>query len=275
MAGSKRLDQKAIEDYAASILKDHGLYKLPVNPFEIAKREGIRLSPGSYGGRFDGRLEFHRSKNRFLLFYADGRTGRTEGRIRFTIGHELGHYYLEEHRRYLMSGVWHGSHTGFVNYNRLEKEADRFSVGLLMPTDLFRTQVSRFRQRVCTLKELITFSERLGVSITAAVLRYCELDIEASSVILARDGTVLFHVASYDMRRRGYGFVPKGSQIPGTSMTARLLEPGSNDFVQGEIDAEFWYEDRAGVLYEEAQRLGNTGLTLTYLVHETEDGDDD
>src|SRR4051812_40428892 len=105
MAGSAQMDSKAIEDYAASILEDHGLYKLPVDPFEIAKREGIRLAPGGYGGCFDGRLEYHRKAGRFLLLYADGRTGRTEGRIHFTIGHELGHYYLEEHRRYLTSGL--------------------------------------------------------------------------------------------------------------------------------------------------------------------------
>jgi hypothetical protein len=265
------MDNKAIEAYAASILKDHGLYKLPVDPIEIAKREGIRLAPGSYGGRFDGRLEFHRKQGRFLLFYADGRTGRTEGRIRFTIGHELGHYYLEEHRRYLMSGLWHGSHTGFVSDNRLEKEADRFSAELLMPADLFRTQVGRFRQRVCTLKDLITLSERLGTSITATALRYCELDIEASSMMLARDGFVLFHVASYDMRRLGYSFVSKGSRVPGTSKTALLFAEGAADFVEGEIDAGVWYEDRHGTLWEEAQWLGSTGLTLTYLVHEESD----
>lgn len=167
--------------------------------------------------------------------------------------------------------LWHGSHTGFVNDNRLEKEADRFSAGLLMPADLFRTQVSRFRQRVCTLKDLITLSERLGASITATALRYCELDIEASSMILARDGIVLFHVASYDMRRLGYSFVRKSSHIPGASKTDLLFAEGAADFVQGEIDAEVWYANRHGTLWEEAQRLGNTGLTLTYLVPAKED----
>lgn len=274
MAVSKPMEPKAIEAFAASVLKDHGLYKLPVDPFEIAKREGIRLAPGSYGGRFDGRLEFHRKKGRFLLFYADGRTGRTDGRIRFTIGHELGHYYLEEHRRYLTSGLWHGSHTGFVSDNRLEKEADRFSAALLMPAELFRSEIRRCFGRICTLKNLIRLSERLGTSITATVLRYCELDIEATSVILAQDGTVRFHVPSYDLRRLGFGYVATGSPVPATSKTARLLEPGADDFVEGEIDAEVWY-DRAGTLYEEAHRLGYTGLTLTYLVHEDEDGDDD
>ncbi|WZO97338.1 ImmA/IrrE family metallo-endopeptidase [Isosphaeraceae bacterium EP7] len=270
MAGSKPMDDRAIEAYAASILKAHGLYKLPVDPFEIAKNERIRLAPGIFGGRFDARLEFHRKKGRFLLLYADKRTGRTEGRIHFTIGHELGHYYLEEHKEYLLSGLWHGSHTGFVSDNRLEREADRFSAGLLMPADLFRTAVARFRQRVCTLRDLITLSERLGTSITATVRRYCELDIEASSVVLAREGVVLFHVASYDMQSLGYRFVRHRSRVPQTSKTARLLVEGSDEFSEGKIEADVWYENRRGTLWEEAQRLGNTGLTLTYMVHDSD-----
>src|SRR4051812_43339837 len=101
MAAVRGLQPREIEAQAASILQELDLFRLPVDPSEIARKEGIRLSPGSYGGCFDARLEFHASKQRFLLFYADEATGRTEGRVRFTIGHELGHYYLEEHRGYL------------------------------------------------------------------------------------------------------------------------------------------------------------------------------
>jgi hypothetical protein len=273
MADPSELRCKEIEAQAASILKELGLYRLPVDPFEIARMEGIKFSPGAYNGCFDARLEFHREKQLFFCFYADERTGRTEGRIRFTIGHELGHFYLEEHRRYLTAGYWHGSQTGFVSDNRLEREADRFSAGLLMPAELFRAQVHRFRQRVCTLKDIMTLADRLKVSITATAIRYCELDIEASSVILSRNGRVLFHVPSYDMKSLGFGFIKKGSAIPMASRTAQLLKGDSREPVGGETEGEVWYESRSGTLWEEATRLGATDLVLTYLTHEAEDED--
>ena len=274
MPGAKGLDRKEIEAQGVSILKDFDLYRLPIEPFEIVHRERIKLAPGGYDGCFDARLEYHAGKRQFLLFYADERTDRTEGRIRFTIGHELGHYSLPEHRQYLMSGVWHGSHTGFVSDNRIEQEADQFSAALLMPADLFREAVARFRQRVCTLKELKTLADRLKVSITAAAIRYCELDIEASSVVLSRDGVVIFHVPSYDMRSLGFRYVGQGTRVPWHSKTTSLLGDSHKDFAEGEIDGEVWYENRGGRLWEEAMKLGSTGLVITYLTHEEDDEGD-
>jgi hypothetical protein len=115
---------------------------------KIAQQEKILLAPGSYGGCFDARIEYRRLINVFIIYYVDEMPGRTVGRVNFSLGHELAHFYLEEHQYYLLSGVWHGSHTDFVSDNRLEREADWFSAALLMPADLFRREVGQFRQRV-------------------------------------------------------------------------------------------------------------------------------
>jgi hypothetical protein len=45
----------------------------PVDIFHIAREEGILLAPGHYGEEFDGRIEFHPRKGKFILFYPEGK----------------------------------------------------------------------------------------------------------------------------------------------------------------------------------------------------------
>jgi hypothetical protein len=263
-------EQQRIEEIASNVLVDLGAYRLPVDPKSIARQEEILLAPGSYSDCFDGRIEYRRLIKTFIIFYAKEKPGRTEGRVNFSLGHELGHFYLKEHRDYLCSGIWHGSHSGFISDNRLEREADWFAAALLMPATLFQRRVGRFRQSVCTLRDLKTLAEEMKVSLTSAAIRYCECDIEASSVVLSRAGRVIYHVPSWEMVRSGFGRLPRGMRIPAQSVTGRLLSDaqGASEIVEEEVYAGVWYERRWGKLWEEAMNLGGTGLKLTYLVRE-------
>ena len=130
--------------------------------------------------------------------------------------------------------------------------------------------MQRFRQRICTLRDLKILAERLELSLTSAAIRYCECDIEASSVVLCRGGKVIYHVASWEMRRMGFGSITRGTRVPSQSVTARMLsnEDTSSDIVEDEVYAGAWYHGRWGKLWEEAMILGSSGLSLTYLVRE-------
>src|ERR1700687_5426988 len=102
-----------IEVFARSILVALGMWRLPVDPFAIVRQEGIELAPGEYGPKFDARIKFIPSEKAFMLFYRESKYGPTEGRVRFSIGHELGHFYLPHHRAYLLSGKSHNSVSDF------------------------------------------------------------------------------------------------------------------------------------------------------------------
>ena len=74
-----------------------------VYPEVIASASGITVSFGAYGEGFDGILE-HRN-GRFHIFCNTDRVGPDDSpRARFTLAHELGHYYIDDHRRALASG---------------------------------------------------------------------------------------------------------------------------------------------------------------------------
>jgi len=66
----------------------------------------------------------------------------SEGFQRFSIAHELGHYFLEGHIDHILpkDGV-HESHAGFVSADPYELEADQFAGGLLMPSAPFSARL--------------------------------------------------------------------------------------------------------------------------------------
>jgi Zn-dependent peptidase ImmA (M78 family) len=61
----------------------------------------------------------------------------SEGFQRFSVSHELGHYFLEGHIDQLLQTGVHVSRAGFVTADPYELEADHFAVGLLMPETPF------------------------------------------------------------------------------------------------------------------------------------------
>jgi len=261
-----------VTELSKDVLQTLNRWKVPVNPFDIAKDEDIELAPGEYGDGFDARIEYLPEVKRFVIYYRLPGPGRPDGRVHFSVAHELGHFYIPEHRARLLKGEMHNSLSDFRSRDPREEAADEFAANLLMPKDLFIEEVRRFRQRVCTLKEICKMAdERFGTSITSTARRYCQCDIEACSIIVSEDGVVRWAMHSEDMKGLNMRYVPAREPAPGMSKTAglwdALVENDVADSVEGLVDAEVWFEKPfyKKQLWEEAMALGNTGLVLTYL----------
>ena len=115
-----------------------------VEPEAIARAKRIRASFGQYGEAFDGMLE-HKAE-RFHIFCNLARVDRPDApRARFTLAHELGHYYLDEHRNALSAGrtAAHRSQCEYESPNLAEQEADHFAANLLMPQARFLAKAER------------------------------------------------------------------------------------------------------------------------------------
>jgi hypothetical protein len=55
------MNEADIEREAEAVLLAHELSAVPVDPFHIARLEGVALLPGRYDGCFDGRIEYRRA----------------------------------------------------------------------------------------------------------------------------------------------------------------------------------------------------------------------
>jgi hypothetical protein len=235
----------------------------PIDVFAIARRENIHLCPTKPAADFCGRIEYHEDLQRFLLFYPDLPDALTNPRVRFSVGHELGHYYIEEHRERLINGQFHSSESGFTCAKQMEQEADNFSSGLLLPE---RTLKARLQQRnFLTLTGILQLARDCCSSRESAAIRYVRYAEEKCVAVVSRGSQVLYAVSSDDAERIRL-LIKRGSLVPENSTAARAV--ATKDIVEGEITGNAWCSwTRVECLYEESVSLGYSGTVLTLLAY--------
>lgn len=265
---------------ADAIIERLGL-KAPVDPLAIVRSEApfLRAGGADFGNRYDGMLEYHRSKNRFLLFYntkyeVNAPPGRMHARTRFTIGHELGHYFLDHHRAYLMRRASpHHSRGEFLANVVVEKEADSFASSIIMPTRLARPLVN---QAELTVDRIDKIAEHFHTSLVSATFRCVSLSDFPCAVAGIRDGEVAWLFPSEPLIKAGIypnkGFLPFNAREPWTD-----FQCGFGNVSENEGSVRDWFETYekhglAGIhVTEEYVPVTRMGMLLALLtMDETE-----
>lgn len=258
---------------AAAILEQAGITTLPVDPFEIAKKHEIVVEPKPDTGEgVSGMLL--RYGETFGIMYATHIA--SEGFQKFSIAHELGHYFLEGHIDHIFrnDGSIHTSHAGFVSGDNYELEADHFAVGLLMPQRLFKNALVKYSPGLVAIESLANIC---STSLTASAIRYAELTNDAIAVIMTTGSRVDYCFLSDTMKLlKDLSWPRKGSTIPHGTLTAEFnrspnrvlrLEKDSS-----EIDIQDWLGGRRSLsAIEEIIGLGTYGKTLTVLTCSLDD----
>lgn len=135
-----------------------------------------------------------------------------EGRRRFTVAHEAGHYLM--HRHLLPAdGIY--CKVGDLSQRDIrviEKEADTFAASLLMPFHDMRRQLDPKTKP--TLEDLGALAGRYGVSLTALVLRWLEYTERRAVIVVSTDGYVLWSWSSTAAHRTGRFFRTSGPPQP-------------------------------------------------------------
>jgi hypothetical protein len=213
-------EKKAIS-LASEILEAAGLLSAPVDLFALAAQESPRLAvkSGDFRDCFDGRLEYHAAHDRFILFFNtkyDRIPGEHHPRTRFSIAHELGHFYLDEHRAFLMQGgQTHSSTSEFAVDDIVEREADAFGAGLLMPEKLIRPLVN---QGEPTAERIKNIAEHFRTSLLSAAIRSVFVSDFPCEIVGVRNGLVAWCFSSDALIEGRCYPLPKG---PLQSPTAR------------------------------------------------------
>lgn len=199
------------------------------------------------------------------------RTISEEGRKRFTLAHEIGHYLLPNQQEALRPCVpteiesWSPQNAGY------EIDANSFAAEVLMP-----------RERLAgTLREAPSFAAarriaaELGTSLTASSVRLVELSSFRAALVVSRDGRAEWYRASVEFGRAVRIGVADERTGPAGYFLQRILPQG----VQ-ETPADAWLYDtnlkkRASV-WEESVALSayNTVLTILELRQRVEERTD-
>lgn len=260
------LRRKTIIQQAERLLRDERLDSLPVDLNTLAASRGIvvQAKPDTTEG-VSGMLLRH--GDAFGILY--GTHLKNPGFERFSIAHELGHYFLEGHPEHLLpgDGSVHESRAGFASDDPYEREADYFASGLLMPSGPFERELRRLDDG---LDAVLALAERCGTSRTATAIRYASLTRGGVGVIVSRGETVEFAFLSEAMKSlKDIAWPRKGSALPRDSLTARFnaaparVRAAERD--QVDTDLAGWLGGRSALGLEEVLGLGRYGRTLTVL----------
>jgi Zn-dependent peptidase ImmA (M78 family) len=270
---------KKASEYGEQIAKNCNFLKPPVDPFVIIKNERNRVKAfgDEFGNDFDGRLEYQ--KPSFLLFYNTKynrwpHSGNHHPKVLFTVGHELGHYFLEHHRDYLMHGGGaHGSVTEFQSNRLVEREADCFSSGLLMPRYLLGRIVNR---QPPTLEHVKQTRELFQVSLTSMLIRWVQLCDFPCAVVSVTEGLIEWGFCSLGLKRVGGYQVRRGAAV--SSRQAKAFSQADSSFSSfregaGYSVASHWIQnERLGFVVEEQYLI--VPSTRQMLVFITADEDE-
>lgn len=267
-----------------------GINRFPVDVQQLALEYTNQCFPDSpitkiQGERidgFEGMLKANKSKSKWLIVYNDG--NGSEGRQRFTVAHEFGHYMV--HRELQDEFACHDDEisTGERSKRDIEAEADQFASTLLMPYDDFRRQVNG---QPISFDLIGHCADRYGVSLTAAALRWIDIAPERAILIASRDDHMLWAKSNEDaFKSRAYFATRKNViELPRTALAHSAN--AETTVSQQDVRANTWFTNEP--VYVRAQELvksaGQYDYKLTLLLlpqaewrrptHEDEEPDED
>jgi Zn-dependent peptidase ImmA (M78 family) len=255
------------EAVASRLLAERGVTKVPVCPFEIAKDYLIAVAPKETNRPGVSGI-LMRCKNSFAIIHASHI--KNDGFIRFTVAHELGHYFIPGHpeQAFPEGDGFHYSKSGFVSNDTIEIQADHFAKELLMPETLFRRDINDFGQGFPAIKAL---ASRYNTSITATAIRYCTLTDDPVIVIMSCGNMIDWAFMSspfYELPDIQY--IRKGESLPPDSYTFGFnrdtAKVENSDEDEGWTRLSDWIEEAPGIeMKEDIVGLGSYGKTLTVL----------
>ena len=251
---------------AQQLLETAGLLSLPVDLDTLAEAYDIVVEPmKSSGIGVSGMLV--RYGNTFGILYNQEIPNR--GFQRFSIAHELGHFFVEGHLDQIaFVGGAHKSRAGFVSEDPVEREADYFAAGLLMPEAPINDVI---RQQPDGIQAIEAIQRAAHASLTASAIRYVGLTEAAAAVIVSRDGRVNYCYMSDAMKAlKPYTSLRKGSPIPAKTATASIAqlpkEQRQSAREESETNIAEWLGGRQSVqAREEVVGLGSYDRLLTVL----------
>ncbi len=150
---------------------------IPLDPIEIANKINVDIVYESYEHPFKGFIcydgkRFYIILNKVLL------KNINYSNARYTISHELGHYFLGHHRNRLKQGESFAfqSKTNLpMDKKLLENQAEYFGGALLMPKTKFIEYYDLIKKE--GFAAILDLKSYFDVSITSAAIRFNKLDL--------------------------------------------------------------------------------------------------
>lgn len=245
---------------------------------EIAEFEDVPVHFDNYEDAFDGMLLYDTYSSIFHIHInIDNGNRQDSKRGRFTLAHELGHFFLDEHRLGLKYGLLE-PHMSFHNINQkslIEEEADYFASCLLMPSDKFRNHSGEYQRRTgnkkFSLDTLLNLSESFNTSILSTLIRFGEVGTHDIFAVISKDNIAKWFVKSTEFPNWKFKF-KIGEPVPQTTVAGEYYAIQDRKFTSVELlDADDWFnppedDHRADrQMYEQCFYSDSYGIVISLM----------
>jgi len=266
-------DHGAPDKLVDVILKHHPQWTSRVPIEQLAADVGIEAIKDLEADRFEGALMTDPAKNRGFILV---KTGANEGRRRFTIGHELGHFLIPTHRgdQYCTAADLRQNRGGNAR-DKQEVEANWFSANLLMPRPWFLRQMGEFGS--VELQHIQAMAVGFETSFQATAHRYIELTSDNCAIVFSKDGVVGYPRWTSKFPRLA---VRKGDPMPARCHSRRapaapLQVVTDWDEVDGAVWLDIAYGDRPPALLEQSFRQEDGYQVTLLFIDQTAEADEE
>jgi hypothetical protein len=252
-------DQKSDpEVYARELLTQLQLRRVG-KLVEFTRRIGLKIREVD-SEDFEGALLIHPSKLKGII--AVKRSIREQGRKRFTICHEVGHFIL----------LGHGTNNCICKTDEVESwrkslpeqelAANRFAAELLLPHKEVAPLVKKKTATISLAKDIST---EFGSSLTAASLRCVDVTEEKCALVYSVNGCIKWYKPNDNFLYH----VRVNQTLSAESYAGQLFDDPTLDDPNGAVPAECWLQsDRLhsdARLWEDSIILPYYNSTLTIL----------
>lgn len=261
-------------DDIADLAEDIGrrfLVKGKVNLEKIAKSKGIQFIKNSYENYFVGEL-IHYARKFYIILNTDQLSKSENGRVRFTIAHELGHYFIDGHRSKLSKGEslsFDGSLSD-KECKKIEMAANHFAAHLLMPKEYFIKKAKKFEPGFAGI---LVLKAQFDTSIESTTKHYVNLNLSACVMIKWRTDFTFHYAWCSGLFSTITGLnkyqLPIQFDTRYIQQQAEIIDSGNLDFIETATPLSRWFstvmqgtsKDLLGL--EQTVKLGDFGgITL-------------
>ncbi|WP_444930462.1 ImmA/IrrE family metallo-endopeptidase [Microbulbifer sp. SSSA002] len=198
----------------------------PVKCEEIAKECGIQVASQVFEDDFQACLVIE-DELKAIIYNS---SIKEQGRVNFTLAHELGHYFLHKDNLNLRCSIEDLNNFGDLapHGNDIEREANVFAANLLMPGTDIRQRIHQKPLSKLLLEELHDLYE---TSMTATACRAVEKHNQAAAVIMLDSSCKV--IWSYKNSYFNSFYLRKGKEISlGSGVLASASDWGMREFDQ-------------------------------------------
>ncbi len=233
-----------LAEYIANEFSDKNLTLLN----KIAKFESVPIHYDNYEDAFDGMLLYDSENKDFHIHInIDNENKQNSKRGRFTLAHELGHFFLDEHRLGLKYGLLE-PHASFHNINQklpIELEADYFASCLLMPKEKFKNFSTEHKKLTGNKKfsfdTIIGLSNSFQTSVLSTLIRFGEVGTHEIFAVISKDNVAKWFVRSSDFPDWSFKF-KVGGTTPQTTVAGEYFTKTNSKFTSVELlSADDWF----------------------------------